>query len=230
MPTSSPALLTRVHGRIGLDEGLDLELTGVVRHAAALGAHDTGCDGAAQLLSKRRSDCKHPFAQAEFVGVRDGNDGQTFGFDLDEGHIRSGIRSDHLRFVGLVIVQSDLDLGGALHDMVVRDYIAVLAYDYAGAAPLLLAFLRLRHLVAEEELEEGVYVVLLGALDGNFYEHHRVYCRFRGIGEIGVIVLCQIDSAVLHCIPLRIFYNSGLGGLRSGYFHYAIGGKTACQY
>ena len=115
--------------------------------------------------------------------------------------------------------------------MVVCYNVAVRADDDAAAAALLLTVLGLGEFISKEEAEEGVYVlVLLAALDGNFHVYHGLNSGFCGISEIRVIRVCQIDSAVLHCIPLRIFYNSGLGGLRSGYFHYAIGGKTACQY
>ena len=115
--------------------------------------------------------------------------------------------------------------------MVVGYDISVRADDDAAAAALLLTVLGLGEFISKKEAEEGVYVlVLLAALDGNFHVYHGLNGGFCGISEIRVIRVCQIDSAVLHCITLRIFHNSGLGGLRSGYFHYAIGGKTACQY
>ena len=74
------ATVARIHGRIGLDEGFDLELTAVVRHRAALCADYSGRDGGTQVV--RAAYGYHPFAQTETVGIAHRNGREALRVDL----------------------------------------------------------------------------------------------------------------------------------------------------
>ena len=179
------ARVAGVHGSVGLDERFDLEFAAVVGHAAALGRDDAGGDGALELLAQRGAYCQHPLAQAQVVAVAEGNYRQAVGVDLDQSHVGGGIGADYGGRIYLVVVQGYFDLGGSLHHVVVCDDVAVLADYDAAAAALLLTFLSLGN--AEEIAEQRVDVVLLRGFHRYLDEYHRVHCRFRCVGEVGIV-------------------------------------------
>ena len=116
--------------------------------------------------------------------------------------------------------------------MVVGDDIAVRADDYPAAAALLLALLGHGVFIAKEETEERVdALVLLAALDRHLYIYNGLHGAFRRVGEVRIIGVCQIDSAVFHGIAGSVLYDGyRLGrGLGNGCLYYAECGEATCQ-
>ena len=88
--------------------------------------------------------------------------------------------------------------------MVIGHDISVWTDDNAASASLLLTGLGSRERTSEEELEEGVYgLILLAALDRYLYIYDGPDRSLGRIGEIGIVGLCQIDSPVFDLTVLR---------------------------
>src|SRR5205823_5411925 len=77
--------------------------------------------------------------------------------DLEHGEIGGGVRADHPGLDALVVREADLDLPGALDDVVVRDDVARLVDDEAGAEGLLALDLGQPERVAEERVGRNVH-------------------------------------------------------------------------
>ena len=213
----------------GLDEGFDLEFAGGVGHRTALGADDAGRDGGTQVLGQRGTDRKDPLAEAQLVAVAELDDREVLRVDLDQRDVRGRVGPDDRRLVNLVVIEGYADFRRILDDVVVRHDIAVRADDDAGAAPLLLTGLRLAVLVAEEETEERVdLLVLLPRTDRHFDIDDSLDGVLRRIGEVGIIAFCQIDSPVLDRAAMftgRVVHETaGIRGL-----DHAIGRQSAQQ-
>ena len=70
--------------------------------------------------------------------------------------------------------------------MVVGNDVAVLADDYSGTAALL-GTLGSLSLIAEEEAEEGVDVLLLAGFDCDLDINYGVHCILCGEGEVWIV-------------------------------------------
>lgn len=91
------------------------------------------------------------------------------GVDLDDGHIIVAVAADDGGVVGLAVIQGDLHGGGALHNVIVGDDIAVRAVDKAAAGAGGL------HRLAEDVGAAGG-----GGVDG----HHGVHGRGVHLGRL----------------------------------------------
>ena len=183
-----------VHGRIGLDEGFNLEFAAAVGHRTAFGADDAGGDGAAELGAQRGTDGEDPLTEAELVAVAERDGRQVLRVNLDDGDVRSRVGAHDGGLILGIVVQGDVDRGSAGDDVVVRDDVAVRADDHAGAAAFLLPGLGLAVAIAEAEAvteEEFERVDALHGtaltLDGHFHVDDRLDGGLGGIGKIGVI-------------------------------------------
>ncbi len=145
-----------VDGGVRLDEALHRELLAQDVDVARLGADDTRRDGGVQPHGVANG--QHPFAHLHLVGVHQGQGGQVFGFDLDEGEVGARVGAHHGGFEGAVVVQGHFDVVGIGDDVVVGHDVAVLADDDTGARSdaHLRAALAFGALEAEEGLEEIV--------------------------------------------------------------------------
>ena len=120
--------------------------------------------------------------------------------------------------------------------MVVGHDVAVRTDDDAGSAAALLAGLAEAVTVPEAEEEfEGVDGAGL-ALNGHLHINDGLHGRLSGIGEVRIIRVCQIDSAIFHGVAGNVrHHGGGLGSrlrsarLRSAGLHHAKCGETAGQ-
>ena len=220
--------ILNIHGRIGLDEGFDLEFAAAVRHGAALGGNNAGGDGAPELFAQRGADGEDPFAQAELVAVAHREGREILRIDLDDGDVRGRVGADDGGVEFLVVVRGHRDLGGAGNDVVVRDDVAVRTDDDARAAALRLAGLGLAEAVAvtePEEILERVDAAAGGLLDRHFHIDDRLHGGFGRVGEVGIIRVCQIDSTVFDAAVFTACSRWDQVVLIG--FHDAVGGQSA---
>ena len=128
--------VARVDGGVGLDEVLVTADLIEDADAAAGGGDDAHGDGLAD--AEGITDGKDHIADAELPAVGEGGGGEVFSLDLDDGDIGLGIRADDLGGKFALVVEHDLELVGALDDVVVGDDVAVGGDDDTGAEAALL--------------------------------------------------------------------------------------------
>ena len=102
------------------------------RILAAQGADDAAGHGVVQAQGV--ADGEHALADLELVGVpqRHGLEGPV-GLDLDQRDVGARVGADDPRVVLALVVEPDLDLGGAGDDVVVGQHVAVRVDDESGA-------------------------------------------------------------------------------------------------
>ena len=136
------------------------------RIVAAFGADDSGRDRG--LETERRADRYRPFTHLHGIRVPDFDGNQRLTrVDFDHGQVHLGVRANHFGGVfGCVAMQLHSHAGGAVHNVVVGQDIAVLVHDEARAGALGTPRL-LRHLaegLAAEEAPEQIRAVLAEGL------------------------------------------------------------------
>ncbi len=157
-----PAGVAEVDRRVGLDVVLEAPRGRVRRQArAVLGGDDADRDGLVEV--ERIADRHDPLADAELDPSRPSGSGvrRCLTSTLRRARSVAGIPADELGRVLLPVVDPDLDLVGALDDVVVRHDVAVFRDDEAGSALDFLVLLVVPGLSAavlaarraEEELE-----------------------------------------------------------------------------
>ena len=166
MPITCPAMFTSgppefpgIDGRIGLNKSLEL----LAHIAAILGADDSGGHAALQE-SKRIADRKSPVAYLNAVGIAELGSGQIVSnVNFDDGQIGLFVRADHLGGVGRrVSVKGHLNLRRLIHNVIIRQDIALLVDDHSGTQ----AALGRRSLIREikksiEEILEWLLLLVL---------------------------------------------------------------------
>ena len=162
-----------------------------MRHGASLGTDDAGGDGRSKLVAQRTAHGQHPLSEPQLVGITERKGRKSLGVNLYQCDIGGRVCTDHLSFVGLVVVQCHLHLGGVRDNVVVGHDVAVRTDDHTRAASLLLPCLRLA--IPEEEAEERIgHLILLR--HGHLYIDDSVHGGLRRIGQVRIVRLCQIDS------------------------------------
>src|SRR5207249_3423670 len=142
-----------IDGRVGLEEVLETAIADA--GGAAFGTNDAGGHGFAD--AERIADGEANIAHADLVGVGKLEDGKSAGADLENGKIARGIRSYKRSRIGPFGIQVDLDVFGAVDDVVVGEDVSVGLHDDAGAEGTLDLGLGLAGDAAAEELaEEGI--------------------------------------------------------------------------
>ena len=122
------------------------------RLIAALRADDAGRDG--EVEAERVADGEHPLTDARASRRhRSASVGQVLLVDLDDGDVGRRIAADDLRLELALVVQRDRHLVGVGDDVVVREDVAVVRDDEAGAARLF----GLRRTAAVVELPEEIF-------------------------------------------------------------------------
>ncbi len=133
-----PAGIPGIDGGIGLDEVL------VVRQAHVRPtARGNNARGHGILELERVPHGKYPLADLDPIGVPQLRRREVLTFDLYHGEVRARVRSYDLGFVFVTFARRNRYFVGALDDVVVREYVAILAQDDARArtlAGILLAF------------------------------------------------------------------------------------------
>ncbi len=168
-----PAGVAEVDRGVGLDVVLEAPRGRVGGQArAVLGGDDAHRDGLVEV--ERIADGHDPLADADAIRVAQRQRRQALlDIDLQKGEIRRRILPDEPGGVLFLVVDPDLDLVGALDDVVIRHDVAVFRDDEAGASLDFLVLLVIGTLAAavgtatargaEKELEriafaEGVLV------------------------------------------------------------------------
>ena len=135
-PTDLPLQIEKRSARVaGIDRGISLNEILEGRDAQILppfGADDA--DSEARFEGKRSSDGDDPFADFQFIGVAEGQIGQIFFIDFQEGEIGSGIGAAHCGGKFPSVVQDHGDLGGVFHHVVICHDKAIRADEKARAA------------------------------------------------------------------------------------------------
>ena len=111
----------------------------IARKLAAFCRHNTGGHGVVQ--AKGTADCRHPFADLEFVAVAHLENGQILGFNLHHGDIGLGVASQHLTGELTVVGEAHRDLVGAVDHMMIGENQTVSADDKARTRAALFRFL-----------------------------------------------------------------------------------------
>lgn len=127
---SGPPELPVVERGVGLDE----------RHGHAVhidvavdGGHDAVGQRTAQLHAERVADGKHRIADGQRVRVAEFRGGKAAGRDLDDGEVLFFVEPQKARTVILTRVEHDVALRAARDDVGVREDVAILGEDDAGA-------------------------------------------------------------------------------------------------
>ncbi len=129
-----PATVSRVDGRVRLDE-IGKRAPGFLRwHRAAKGGDDAGGDGTGE--PERIADGDDGLTDHQVGGRADRRRGEVPGLDTKHGQVAVGVDADQLRRHLRAVLQVDGDARGAFDDMVVRDDDAVGRPDEAGAEGL----------------------------------------------------------------------------------------------
>ena len=161
MPMNSPpnvekraAGVAGVDRRVRLDQTVEDLILGSDRSAD--GAHDTGGHGVGE--AERVADCDHGLSDHEVVGTSHFDRGQgAVGLQLQHGQIGVGVGADQLGVELAFVRQCDGDFGGAQHDVLVGEDIAVFSNEDAGAQAGLREALSSRlEEVVEELVEERI--------------------------------------------------------------------------
>src|ERR1700735_103611 len=117
-----------VDGGVGLNETLKL----VADVGAVFGADYSGGDRRVQAEGTAESE--NPIADLRAIGVSELGDGKfVIGFDLDDGEVGVFVESDDAAavFRGIAI-ESDLDFGGLVNDVIVGEDETFFVDDYTG--------------------------------------------------------------------------------------------------
>jgi hypothetical protein len=142
-----------VDRRVGLEKVFEAPVAEPRR--AALGAHDPGGDRLPD--AERIADGEHDVADPHPVRVTERERRQPRAVDAQHREVARRIRPDDPRAEGAPVDELDLDLLGAVDDVMVREHVAVGAHEHAAAEPALDARrLRRRPGRAEEVAEERV--------------------------------------------------------------------------
>ena len=96
-----------------LDEGNVL----IARQLTALGGHNAGSDRVVQ--TEGATDGGHPFADLQFVAVAHREVRQILGFDLDDGDVGLGIRTEHFAREFTIVGETHFDFVGAVNNVVI---------------------------------------------------------------------------------------------------------------
>ena len=199
------AAVAGVECGVGLDERFDAEVAlMVLAEAAGLGADDAGGNGGVETEGVAHG--QYPFADLYGLRVTESDRGEVFSVNFDQCQVGSLVGADYLGVVAGVVVEQHLEFIGAVHHMVVRDDVAVLA-DYHSRAEtalhgLVLLALLLRSLltrllgVAEKEIEhpEGivaalsVWILLAGGVRLDTY--HGIDRLFGRLGKVRLECRC----------------------------------------
>ena len=102
---------------------------------AAQGAHNAVGQGEGQL-AEGIADGIDGVADAQFVGIADGDRLEILRLDFEDGDVVALVVADDLRVIGLVVKGRDSDGVGVLDDMVVCKDVPVLGDDEAGSCGL----------------------------------------------------------------------------------------------
>ena len=126
--------VARIDGGVGLNEVLDAALVAVGEvQRAALCADDSLRHGEREVLAERVADREHPFAHARRITVAERCRRQSGRVDLQHGDVGRRIGADDARRELASIQQPHGHLRGAVDDVIVREDVAVLRHDEAGA-------------------------------------------------------------------------------------------------
>src|ERR1700719_2616989 len=119
--------ISRIDGGVGLQESLEL----LAHIATILGADNSGRNAALQE-SKRIANRQGPISNLNSVGVAEFSGRQIMSdINLYDGKVGLFIRADDLRRVrSLVAIQSDLDLGSLVHDVIVGEDVSLSVDDH----------------------------------------------------------------------------------------------------
>src|SRR5207249_10608021 len=125
------AAVAWVNGCVGLQEALEV-VPGAADLGTAFSADDAVRDGV--IEAERASNSQHPVSDLDGIGVAQLEDGQVpAGFDFNNRQIGIGVASDELRLKLRFIFETDHDLRGLIHDVVVRQDKAGLIDNKTGA-------------------------------------------------------------------------------------------------
>ena len=127
--------VARIDGYVGLDEGNVL----IARQLTALGGHNAGSDRVVQ--TEGATDGGHPFADLQFVAVAHREVRQILGFDLDDGDVGLGIRTEHFAREFTIVGETHFDFVGAVNNVVVGKNQTVGADDEARTRAAAFRFL-----------------------------------------------------------------------------------------
>ncbi len=138
-----------VDGGIGLNEVLvvlDAET------AASCGTHDSHRGRLAD--AERIADGENDVAHLHLGGIADRKRGQARGIDFDHRHIGLRIGADELCRELPIVAEENLDIGGAIDDVVVGEDRSIGGDNHAGTQAVLALRTRLPRLWAELVAEE----------------------------------------------------------------------------
>jgi len=144
-----------IDGRVGLDEITRLARVVGVGVGAVKRADDAARDGK-RKVSEGTAEGEHGLAGLQPGGVAPGDAGQVGSVDLDDRNVVELVDTDDFAVENAAVMQRDLDVGGAIDDVVVGDDVSVRRDDDAAADAVLdLRALRLHGELAEELLDAG---------------------------------------------------------------------------
>ena len=126
-----PAAVPRVHGCIGLNEGLQAGAPAQNIDIAGFGRYNPGGDGGIQV--EGIPDGQNPLADLQCIAVSGFDIGQLGGLYFDQGQVRTGVLSNDLAVEAPLVVEDDFDFIGVFDDMVVGDDVPIGRHDYPGA-------------------------------------------------------------------------------------------------
>ena len=161
--------IARIDGSIRLEEVLvvfDTEPT------AALGADDAF--GYGLSYAERVANRNGYVAHFNLGRIANGEWSDLTDVDLENRNVRLWIGTHDARFEFALIGERDLDVGGAVHDVIVGENVAFRTDDYTGAESLFTAILGSFHTALTEKLaEHGIHVQLLHAVVAGFDNFRR---------------------------------------------------------
>ena len=131
MFTSGPPLLPGIHGGVGLQIFLIRAAADVVAAAARFGADDAERQAAVQAV--RAAERPDEVADFELVAVAPLGGDQIVEVDFQNGDVGHRVGADDGRLGRAAVAEPDLDRFGAIDDVKVRDDVAGLVDDHAGA-------------------------------------------------------------------------------------------------
>ena len=173
-----------VDGAVGLNEahggaGLGLNIP-------AQGADNTAGQGEGQL-AEGVADGVDVLADAQRVGIAQGNRLQILSVNLDDGDVVACIITDDLCIVGVVIIGRDRDGLGTADDVVVGENIAVAGDDETGAGGLVGVTVTVAAggFTADGDADGGVDVLLIEICRG----------ELRSLSEGGLVPAADGDTA-----------------------------------
>ena len=184
------ARIAGIHGRVGLDKGLDAEIVGNNPQITRLGAHDTRRNGRLQV--ERRTDRQHPLAQTQRIGRSESQRRQVRSLDLQQREVRGRILADQLGVERTAVVELHAEFRSPVHDVVVGHHVTVGRDDDARTSGAL--FAELRSLVIPlrdaEELQKGIVPPAARHLDllHGFDIDHGLHRILGGVRQVGVLL------------------------------------------